>query len=73
LTFRELFEYPDLLNVVVVNDIAPVESSAYLGQFDTVHGDSFLPSIIASSSIFLFRLIHASTLSSSVLLIVLAD
>jgi len=38
LAFRELFAYPELFNVVLVNDVAPVESSAYLAQFDSVHG-----------------------------------
>mmetsp|Transcript_28361 Transcript_28361/g.80060 ORF Transcript_28361/g.80060 Transcript_28361/m.80060 type:complete len:344 (-) Transcript_28361:256-1287(-) len=38
LVFRELFKYPDLFEVVHVNDVAPVESSAYLALFDSVHG-----------------------------------
>mmetsp|Transcript_16651 Transcript_16651/g.42705 ORF Transcript_16651/g.42705 Transcript_16651/m.42705 type:complete len:344 (+) Transcript_16651:174-1205(+) len=38
LTFRELFESPDIFDVKLVNDIAPVESSAYLIKFDSVHG-----------------------------------
>lgn len=45
LTFRELFKYPDIFSVELVNDIAPVESAAYLAQFDSVHG------VLASSGL----------------------
>jgi hypothetical protein len=39
LAFRLAFERPDDFEVVHLNDLAVAESTAYLLQFDSVHGE----------------------------------
>lgn len=50
LALRLLWEQPDAFNLVAVNDVAAVESVAYLIKYDSVHG-TWGPSVKAEGSV----------------------
>lgn len=45
LAFREAINKPDVFEFVQLNDLASVESTAYLFKWDSVHGESFILSV----------------------------